>query len=369
MRVCLIATEYAGIGPYGGFGALTKQIAEGLARRGVDVCVAMSRKPDQKPIERRGDVTVVSYPSPLYVGLKAVQPFATVFRMLDADIYHSEEPWLGTRLAQMGAPHRKHMITFQDPRTIEDWRCHWAPRKSSRWGEFRFLTKYRRDTGMAVKAADALFGQAHYACERAVRVYGLKTVPDFLPNPVDVPEKCGDKATAPTVCFVGRWDTIKRPEFFLDLAGRFPEVTFIAAGACTNDPAKDKAIRERYRGLANVELPGWVDANKRSEILDRSWMLINTSVKECLPVTYLEACAHRCAILSHRNIDDFPRRFGHWVEKGRIEDFAEGLEYLLEHNRWRELGDRGYEHVRQTYEYEKVIDQHIRVYKTVLGQS
>jgi len=127
MRICLIATELQGFGAYGGFGVLAHDIAVGLAARGLDVYVVTPRKQGQLPIDRVGDVTVVSYPSPPYTGLASVRPFAAVYSMLDADIYHSEEPSLGTYLAQIGCPHRKHVVTYQDPRTIEDWRQQWAP--------------------------------------------------------------------------------------------------------------------------------------------------------------------------------------------------------------------------------------------------
>ena len=373
MRVCLIATELAGIGSYGGFGVLVREIAVGLRGKGLEVYIAMPRKPGQKPIEQVDGLTVVSYPIGLYTGLKAALPFAGVYKMIDADVYHSQEPSLGTGLAEIAAPDKKHLVTFQDPRTIEDWRRQWAPRQLSRFRmirrfrELKFQIRYQLDVGRAARKADARFCQAKYIIEKAARIYRLKKPPGFLPNPVHMPQREVRKAEKPTVCFLGRWDSIKRPELFLKLAVKYPRVRFIAMGACLHDSATDNALRKKYGGIPNIELPGWVKADERSDILGRSWIMVNTSTKECLPVSYLEASAHKCAILSHGNADDFASKFGYWAEKGDIEDFASGLELLLEKDNWRELGERGYEYVRDTHEFNKVIDKHIQVYMEVLA--
>lgn len=366
MRVCLIATEMAGIGSYGGFGVLTRDIAGGLAARGLEVYVAMPRQPGQKPVETVDSITVVSYPSPLYSGLKKARLYAGVLGMINADVYHSQEPSIGTRLAQLAAPHKKHIVTFQDPRTMEDWRKQWAPWQPSRRRELEFWIRYQLEIVPGARKADARYCQAKYISEKAMRLYRLTERPGFLANPVQMTDSKITKAPQPTVCFLGRWDAIKRPELFLDLAQRFPDVRFVAMGASTIDRERDAALRKRCSELENVEAPGWVDAAERSRILTRSWILVNTSTKECLPVSYLEACAYKCAILSHRNADDYASEYGYWAQKGDIEDFSCGLAYLLDGQRWRDLGEKGFAYVRDNHEFNRVIDRHIDAYEQVL---
>lgn len=369
VRVCLITTEMAGVGSYGGFGVLTRDIASGLAERGLEIYVVMPQRSGQRPIEIVDGITVVSYPSGAYYnGLKKAMPFVGVFKMIDADIYHSQEPTIGTRLAQIAQPHAKHVVTFQDPRTIEDWRKQWVPRRPSMLWELKFRIKFQREVVPAARRAVARYCQAKYIIEKAVRIYRLTERPGFLPNPMRMPDSETVKASESTVCFLGRWDEIKRPELFLELAAKFPRVKFVAMGACLNNKERDDTIRRRCVELENVEAPGWLDAPERNRVLARAWILVNTSTKECLPVSYLEACVHKCAILSHRNADDFASKFGYWAQKGDIEDFACGLEFLLENDRWRELGEFGYEYVKNTHEFNRVIDQHIGVYEKVLSQ-
>lgn len=367
MRVCFISTEMAGIGSYGGFGCLTRDIAGGLATRGIEVYVVIPRQTDERPVQTICGVTVLSCPISRYRNLKDSRPFASLFRMIDADVYHSEEPSIGTRVAQIGEPKKKHVVTFQDPRTIEDWRRQWTDRPN-RLKELKFQFNYQRRVGRAARDADARYCQAKYIIDKTMKIYRLRNRPGFLPNPVDVPDLLDPKASAPKVCFVGRWDAIKRPELFLELASYFPGVNFVLMGADLNNPSNDVQIRRRCAGLPNVESPGWLEANERNRLLQKCWILVNTSTKECLPVSYLEACAHKCAILSHGNADDFASEFGYWAEKGDLEDYRRGLDVLLENDRWKELGEKGYDYVKNTHQFSKVIDQHIQVYEEVLSR-
>lgn len=366
LRVCFLATEMAGFGPYGGFGVLTRDLACALAQRGLELYVVMPRKKAQQPVERLQGVTVLSFPCPLYGGLKKILPYAGLFKTVDADLYHSQEPTILTRLAELAEPAKKHLVTFQDPRDLDDWRKQWAPARPSRYAELKFLYRYRRDVVPAVQKATACYCQARSVIEKATRLYRLQRPPGFLPNPVQLPEGPVLKEARPSVCFLGRWDAIKRPELFLELAARFPAVRFVLAGACPEDPVREADLRGLIAQRPNVEAPGWVDPETRSALLSRSWILINTSTKECLPVSYLEACAHRCAILSHGNADEFASTFGYWAAEGHLEDYVRGLEWLLQEDRWRTFGELGYEYVRRTHQIDEVVEAHLQAYGRAL---
>jgi glycosyltransferase involved in cell wall biosynthesis len=366
MRVCFIATEIFAYEVYGGFGALTRMIARGLSERGINVYVVMPRYPQQKPVEIMDGFIILSIPSEKLSSYK----YRYIYRLIDADIYHSEEPSLGTYIAQKVTPEKMHIVTFQDPRTIEDRKVEW---------EYLNLTKTERLkldlttrifyylTKKAVKRADALYCQARYAIPKVMKVYELKNPPEFLPNPVEIPERDIKKSDEPVVCFLARWDPRKRPEYFFELAKIFPDVKFIAMGKAQPHFAKrDKMLREEYGKIPNLIMTGFVSEKEKSKILERSWILINTSWRECLPVSYLEACAHKCAILSHENPDDFAKNFGYHARIGDLKDFEKGLKWLLEDDRWKDLGEKGYEYIKEVHEFNKVIDKHIEIYRKLL---
>ena len=91
--------------------------------------------------------------------------------------------------------------------------------------------------------------------------------------------------------------------------------------------------------------------------------MVNTSAREGLPNAFLEAAAHKCAILGAVDPDGFTSRFGFHV---RDDDFSRGLNYLLENRRWAKLGERGYHYVKGTFETSTAIDQHLEVYDALL---
>lgn len=369
MRICLIATEIFAHGIYGGFGALTRKIACGLSNKGVEVYIVMPRQSNQKPVELIDNFTVISYPGPgHYRGIRNSMRYKFIFELIDADIYHSEEPSVGTYLAQKSVPQKKHIVTFQDPRTLEDWKEEWEAEGLDKISIIKKESKFRISyfsIKRAVKKADALFCQAWYAIPKANRIYELKEHPKFLPNPIEIPKRNIKKGDKPTVCFLARWDLRKRPEYFFELAKRFSEVKFIAMGK-TADTERDKTLRDKYKNIPNLVMTGFVSEEEKSKILEESWILVNTSWRECLPVSYLEACAHKCAILSHENPDDFAKNFGYHAEVGNLEDFIGGLRWLLETDRWRGLGEKGWEYVNEIHEFNKVIDKHIEVFEEVL---
>ncbi len=353
LRVCLVATELFAWGRLGGFGAATRMIGAGLAARGVDVSVVVPAGPGQRSREELEGMDVHSFPLPRY-------PFtAGIYRKLHVDVYHSEEPSWGTKIALENVPSARHIATSQNPKTPGDWGLvehHYPLRRRA----YNHLAAASVDA--YVKKLDAVYCQAKYIIPKTRALYDLEKYPCFLPNPVNVPATLPKKPVEPTVCFLGRFDAEKRPEAFFDLAKRFPDVRFVAAGKA-HDPKRDAALRRRYSGIHNLELPGFLDGGDKEKLLDEAWVLVNTSVSECLPVSFLEASAHGCAILSPHDPDGFSSRFG-WRVVG--DDYASGLSRLIE-GKWRVVGEAGHRYVYETHEYRRVIDMHIEAYKSALA--
>jgi len=364
MKICFVVNEFFGWGKYGGFGSATRMIATGLAAKGLEVDVVTPIRQGQAPIERADGLTVRGFrPWSMHDQIAA-------YRASDADIYHSQDPSVGTLLCQRAMPDRRHLVTCQDPRTWRDWwielSCYLDERRYK-----SLLTWLYEDNPLvwrAVRRADAVFSEAKHIVPKAQKKYGLKVAPRFLPNPVPLPDGPAVKAERPTVCFVGRFDRRKRPERFFQLAQRFPDVRFIAVGAA-NSARMDSLLRHRYGAIANLELTGFLDrfASPRfAEILASSWVLVNTAAREGLPVTFLEAASYRCAIVSQVNPDQFASRFGYHAAAG---DFEAGLETLLDNDSWRVCGEAAYDYVRTTHALDVVIDKHSEVYRSLVRSA
>lgn len=367
MRVCLIAPEIFGYGLYGGIGAAAMTIATGLAERGIDTVLVVPRATGQPEQEIINGVRTLTYDEDAYAPISAVERFEQLFTSVDADIYHSIEPSPATGIAMAAAPGRKHIITFQAPAELSDWQLIWQGKSISRESGERFFRRYMGDIRPAVNRADLLACQAKSAIGKCRKLYALNHDPEWLPNPVHINTGIARKSVSPRVCFLGRWDPVKRPALFLELAKLFSEVTFIAMGQGNEEFRNyDQTLRNAYAGVGNLEMAGLMLGREKTGILEKSWVLVNTSIIECMPVSFLEAASEGCAILSHVDADGFASRFGCHVKTDSVIAYRRGLEWLLEEKRCLALGKKAYKEVREYYALDEVIQRHIDVYQRLL---
>lgn len=362
MHICLISVEIFAWGKYGGFGRATRTIGRELAQAGVQVTAIVPRRHGQAKEEMLDGIRVLGF------DITDPAEMWQIFRDCDADIFHSEEPSMGTWLAQVAHPEKKHVVTFRDTRLFSDWMIEL---QLPSLNKFQVLFNWFYEDNFlvhhAVRAANRRFVAAHLLIERSRKKYWLSKDPFFLPTPVEIPAT-EQKAETPTVVYVGRWDRRKRPELVLELARTFPDVCFVVAGS-SRDVEYDQKLRSQFSTLPNVELTGFInqfESDRLSQILSRSWILINTAAREGLPNAFIEACAHRCAVLSSVDPDDFSSRFGIFVAN---DEFGHGLATLLDGNRWKELGEKGYEYVMQTFSTDISIQKHIEMYTQLLQEN
>lgn len=361
MKICLICSELFAWEKFGGFGRATRIIGRELIKKGINVCAVVPRRKSQKAVEELDGITVFSYPFS-----KALN-CANLFKQCNADIYHSEQPSMATWVAQKAMPQKKHIVTFRDPKGWKDWLLEFI---SPSLNNLRALSACLYENNFLVKKAlnhsDGLYFCARYLKNKIPQVYRIHKPLGFLPTPVDLPGSPSIKSSQPTVCFVGRWDRRKKPERFFNLAKKNPHIRFIAPGK-SQDSEWDRYLRLEYGSLPNLEMPGFLDqfsTNALSELLSKSWILVNTSTREGLPNAFLEALAHECALLSIVNPENLTQRFGH-VIKDR--DFGNGLKYLIENSRWKDKGKAGYAYIKRHYELHKAIDMHIAIYEKLLA--
>jgi glycosyltransferase involved in cell wall biosynthesis len=286
----------------------------------------------------------------------------------DADIYHSCEPSFTTYLAMRAMPHRKHMVTFRDPRDMTDWRMEFdLPSVNKLQVVHNYFFENNLLVRKCIKNMDAVFTIAKYLCPKVKRMYGLNRMPQFLPTPVQVPDIV-HKADKPTVCYLARLDRRKRPTLFLDLASKFPHVHFITIGK-SRDPKWDHYLRRRYAGIPNLEMVGFVDqfsSKRHAQFRNKSWIMINTATREALPNSFLESAAQKCAIISHVDPDGFASNFGYHA---REDDFTAGLTFLLENDRWRQRGEAGHKYVKAVFATDLAMDRHMAIYQSLIQQS
>jgi glycosyltransferase involved in cell wall biosynthesis len=370
LRICLVSPELFAWGYHGGFGFLTRTLGRELAKRGVETYVVTVRRGEQGEVEELDGFTVLGYPphkEKPYVFRSLLSRIDSIehYRKVDCDLYHSQAVSYNTLAAQRAMPDRLHLITFQDPYDLDEWRkiSIVDPRYRVTPAFRARLAAENKLLSMACRRADGLYSQARFLIDKAMRLFGLDRMPTFLPNPVEVPRRSMRKSGDPKVCFLARWDPQKRVEIFFELAREFPDVEFVAMGR-SHDDESDARLRKRYGSLSNVSIPGFVSEEEKSRILEESWALLNTSVREALPISFLEALAHETIIISGLDPDGLTGRYGYLVGG---DDYAEGVKRMLTDEGRRNKGTKGRRHVEEVHELGKVVDRHLEIYRGLLA--
>jgi len=361
MKICLVSVEIFAWGKYGGFGRATRIIGRELVQQGLNVCAIVPLRQGQKPIEFLDGIEIHGY--------DALNPFSAfkLFREIDADIYHSQEPSFGTYLAKLARPDRKHIITFRDTRLARDWLTELKyPSLSHTQVVSNIIFEDNPFVHSAVRRSDDWFAASKLLISKARLKYKLSKDPVFLPTPVPFPDRI-IKSTTPLVCFIGRMDRRKRPQVFFELARSYPDVMFEAAGE-SRDSKWETSLRETYSDLPNLKFHKNIDqfsSSLLSDLLARCWIIVNSSARESLPTTFVEAAVHGCAILGGINPDSFTEKFGYYVRDGNYE---KGLAFLLAENKWLDKGNQAMEQTRTIFSPENSIREHINIYQDILAK-
>lgn len=366
MRVCLICNQLAAWGKIGGIGVNARRLGKALAEHGIDVHVALPRRRGQGRVESLDGMTVHGMSVPeVFFGKQ-------LYRDIDADIYHMQEPTICGYRAQEAMPQRIHLVTSMDPRERAD-----------RWTEFRNATWSRRlkypvqvyfENGRlvhkAVRRADGVFVEAELLKEKTRRLYKLPESPGFLPKPIDIPKGPFNKDENPLCVFVGRFDPRKRPEMFFQLAARMPDVNFIAVGRA-NDQGYQNYLSKRYFHLPNLTVTGFIDPflnEELQEILSRAWILLHPAAREGLCTAFQEASVNEVGILAYVDPGGYVSSFGEVLpDDGLIETFEKRVRTLLDENDWREKARAGRKWNITHHSTENAVSSHIAEYEKALS--
>ncbi|MGE3831986.1 MAG: glycosyltransferase, partial [Parvibaculaceae bacterium] len=297
-----------------------------------------------------------------------LRAFVRQIRAADADVYHCVQASLGAYLAQRAMPDRAQVVECVDPRDWNDWLIDFRlPTHSAARLIPSFVYFGTRPARLSVRRADAVQVPARFLQAKVQRLYGLGTCPQFAPMPFDAPGTVTKSAT-PLVIFVGRLVPRKRPEIVLELARQFPAVRFMIVGD-ESGRGYGSELRRQAAALPNVIFSGFIDQMTDARLFDHlgeAWILVNTAAREGLPLTFIEAASHRCAILSECDPDGYASKFGYHVRDG---DFASGLKCLLSDDAWRSAGERAYTCVARDHAPGNAGKIQLAIYADALARS
>jgi len=169
-----------------------------------------------------------------------------------------------------------------------------------------------------------------------------------------------------SILWVGRSAEFKRPEKFIDLAKKFPDDKFVMV--CRKATETDNNCYERLcdkiRGVRNIEFHQQVAFENIGGFFGRAKILVNTSQSEGFANTFIQAGIYARSILSlNVNPDGFLGEFSCGLSCDDDENkLAEGLKYMLNKQRYIELGRNARKYVEGKHDIKKIAERYKEIF-------
>jgi len=194
-------------------------------------------------------------------------------------------------------------------------------------------------------------------------------------NPIEIDDEyIFDEARSPNkIVFLGRLEAQKRAWIFCEIAKAMPQFEFFVIGATgvgRNEGGNAKAL-EAYRNLdgsskiKNLHFTGHLDGNAKNDYIRSAKILVNTSIWEGIPVSWLEALSYGTLIVSSFDRDFIVTRFGTFVgeimgdgvDESYINLFVDAINYWMTNDAERKvIGMKAINYVRERHSIENFVD-------------
>lgn len=236
---------------------------------------------------------------------------------------------------------KKILFWIQDPRPSEDWdiinSVTLAKEENYYNSKTYELVNYCYNQNLLYFAT-----QANYLTQKAVKLYKLDpsiSIP-FLPNPIEAQPDYSSKEN--NIIFLGRLDSVKRGWLFCEIAKQLPNYNFYVLGSSSNDlERQNNAILDKYKNLPNLHFLGHLDGEEKARELRKAKILVNTSIHEALPISFLEAFAYGATVVSNQNPDNLVQTYGRYIGESTgngwedVQKFVTEITFLLSNDEIR----------------------------------
>jgi glycosyltransferase involved in cell wall biosynthesis len=387
---------------HGGFGYLTRQKAEYLAKIGHEVHVFIpaasydrSQNFDRdmeingvhihlyKSADKFSEGRITSMLAKFSQHWKSNSHLDKLLSTYPMDVYQSEEPGLFTLQAIKKS--RKHVVVFQDPYDENDFRLMDKAEKEylsiignqnsvenaeSRQSIF-IKGLQRRSRSYVPKIINRIdqrniYSEANFISEKVKRMYTLDFTPRVLRNPIDIPSYEIHKADKPTVAWIGRFDPQKRPDIALDAASQLEDIEFHFVGKASEYGPYlevENTLVKRYSKYTNIHFHGFISESEKADLLRASWIFLNTSAREGLLVVFLEAMANKCALVSFVDPDNYASNFGAVATKSNLKQV---LLDSINSELHKTVGENASIYIREKHETKKVMAEQVSIFSRVI---
>ena len=182
----------------------------------------------------------------------------------------------------------------------------------------------------------------------------------YLPNPIelDMSYDFDLSKKKKQVIFLGRLEAQKRAWLFCEVAKRMPEYEFYVMGKFFRDEENNKKPLLPYlnNDIPNLHFTGHLEGEEKERLIRDSRILLNTSIWEGIPISWLEALQYGTSIVSCLDNENLPSRFGAFVGEilgdgyDKADLFIPAIRELMENDElYSQKAQSAIEYIRKTH--------------------
>lgn len=340
IKVGLLVDEFFGASgtAFGGYGFLARNyVAKYIPNKNIQIDVLLEMKENLK------DVEITKVDNILLYRLPKNTDFAKKWlAQQNYDIFLSIEITYGSYEILNIIKNKPLIFWIQDPRPqrlfinkMQSVNIIQDPCISNR--NAIKLINYLNSTKMV-----KFISQGYYLNDYAKELYHLpnNTKIKYIPNPIKIDYKYKfDISIKKKQCvFLGRLEAQKRVWIFCEIAKKLPQYDFYVIGKFFRDEDRNKKSLEKYTNgnISNLHFLGHLEGQEKEKILKESRLLINCSIWEGIPLSWLEALQYGTLIVSCLNNENLPEQFGIYVGEilgdgyDKIDKFIPAIEKLMQ---------------------------------------
>tara|TARA_B100000029_G_scaffold515301_1_gene621615 strand:+ start:3350 stop:4453 length:1104 start_codon:yes stop_codon:yes gene_type:complete len=163
---------------------------------------------------------------------------------------------------------------------------------------------------------------------------------------------------------------IKRPHIFLQIAKycEHLDVDFKYCGGLSNDKIYNRYLMENSKNISNIEYLGELTQEEVYKLLDKSYLLINTSKFESFPNTFIEAWVRGVPVISKSvNPDNFLKNSCFGFKETNISGIIRKIEYLITHpDKYNQISKETKSLSHQIFDLDIVVDKYLSTFSKVI---
>lgn len=363
VKVGLIIDEFfGGAGTaFGGYGFLAREyIAKYIPNEDIQVDVLLGKGSRKLFVEEFEVDNIMAYRLPRR------KWFAKRWlKKKNYDVYLSVELTDNYVLINEPNKNKKLILWIQDPRPHYEWD---EINTVKLFPEYNYYNQSIYDlvhdwyTENRIK----FISQGYFLNQKAIDLYNLdqNVNIEYMPNPIQIDHKFNIEnfEKKNMIIFLGRIESVKRGWLFCEIAKKMPNIDFYVLGKTHREESKNSEIMSDYYSIPNLSFVGHVEGEEKIKYLKEAKILVNTSIHEALPISFLEALSYGTLLVSNRNPEDLTSKFGIHVGDvlgdgfDKIDLYVNAIHQLLndEENR-KKVSSEAISYIRNTHDVDKIV--------------